>query len=125
LSYFPEILVEPVDALQLNPEGVYPRPRKNENANNAKLGIPLNTVLLALVLALPQGTTTQIYHVRGDRDQYTGVVGEKQVEIITKDCLHKASDEQAGYYDLGQPGDQTIAFANSDSCKVVKFGERK
>src|SRR5713101_8526856 len=54
---------------------------------------------------------------------FSGVA--KQVEIITKDCQHKANDEQAGYYDLGQPGYQTIAFANSDTCKVVKFGERK
>lgn len=81
------------------------------------------TVILALALALPQGTSTQIYHVRGDRDHYTGLVGEKPVEIITKNCLHKANDEQAGYYDLGES--QTIAFANSDTCKVIKFGERK
>jgi hypothetical protein len=89
------------------------------------MGSKMKTVILVLVLALPQGTTTHIYHVRGDRDHYTGVVGEKQVEIVTKDCLHKANDEQAGYYDLGQPGYQTIAFENSDTCKVVKFGERK
>jgi hypothetical protein len=55
----------------------------------------MKTVILLLVLALLQGTSTQIYHVRGDRDHYTGVVGEKQVEIVTKDCLHKADDEQA------------------------------
>ena len=54
---------------------------------------------------------------------FSGVA--KQVEIITKDCQHKANDEQAGYYDLGQPGYQTSAFANSDTWKVVKFGERK
>jgi hypothetical protein len=80
---------------------------------------------LLIVFALPQGTSTQIYHVKGDRDHYTGVVGEKQVEIITKNCLHKANDEQAGYYDLDVPGQQSIVFANSDTCKVIKFGERK
>jgi hypothetical protein len=85
----------------------------------------MKTFILVLVLALPQGTSTRIYHVRGDRDRYTGVLGEKPVEIITKDCLHKAADEEAGYYDLGQPGYQSIVFANSDSCKVIKFGERK
>jgi len=86
----------------------------------------MKTVMLVLVLALalPQGTSTQVYHVRGDRDHCTGLVGEKQVEIITKNCLHKANDEQAGYYDLGETGYQSIVFANSDSCKVVKFGER-
>jgi len=44
----------------------------------------MKTVILMLVLGLPQGTSTQIYHVRGDRDHYTGVVGDKQVEITTK-----------------------------------------
>ncbi len=27
--------------------------------------------------------------------------------------------------DLGEPGFQSIVFANSDTCKVVKFGEKK
>lgn len=85
----------------------------------------MKTLILTLILALPQGTSTQIYHVKGDRDNYTGVVGGKQVEIVTKECLHKAEDETAGYYDLGQPGYQSIVFANSDTCKVVKFGEKK
>ena len=85
----------------------------------------LGAAVFLLVLSSPQGTSTQIYHVKGDRDYYTGVVGDKQVEIVTKNCLHKAEDEQAGYYDLGEPGFQSIVFANSDTCKVVRFGEKK
>jgi len=85
----------------------------------------MKLILVGLFLTLPQGTSTQVYHVKGDRDNYTGVVGDKKVEIKTKNCLHKATDEQAGYYDLGVEGYQSIVFANSDTCKVIKFEEKK
>jgi len=78
-----------------------------------------------LFLLLGQETSTQIYHVKGDRDVYVGTIGEKQVEIFTKNCLHKANDERAGYYDLGEKGYQSIVFENSDSCTVTHFGEKK
>ena len=58
----------------------------------------MKAVIFVLLLAWPQGTSTQIQHVKGDIDHYTSVVGEKQVEIVTKNCLYKANDEQAGYY---------------------------
>lgn len=72
-----------------------------------------------------QGTSTQIYHVSGDRDYYTGIVGSKKVEIVTKKCLHRADDERVGYYDLGEEGYQSVIFENSDTCKVVDFREKK
>src|SRR6266849_5926156 len=54
---------------------------------------------------------------------FSGVA--KQVEIITKDCQHKANDEQAGYCDLGNLVTRPSHSRISDTCKVVKFGERK
>lgn len=87
--------------------------------------IPSIGVAVFLVCTLgynAQMTQTHLEHVVGDRDHYSAKTGEKTVAIVTKNCLHKSSDESAWYTAFdGQP--YTINFPNGDSCKVVSFEE--
>ena len=76
------------------------------------------------LLAFAQMTTTNLYHVKGDRDHYEAVTGGKKVEVLTEACLHKAEDENGSYVAFnGKP--YTITFANHDDCKAVSFKEIK
>ena len=83
-----------------------------------------SAVYLFAVLAFAQQTTTQLSHIKGDRDRYEAITGGKKVEVLTKDCLHKAEDESGSYVAFdGKP--YTITFANFDVCKAVSFKEIK